>query len=155
MMKAENTLQIMMDFYGDLFYTRQKCLAHLFLVIGNGYEWKNGELVDTDEDSRMKRYKLVKDIKHAEPDPMIYELGMQKQQTMEATVRAKALMHPNMLDMLPSKWYPLSKEYSYICNYPEDIKPDWKALIDECKAMLKADGIEVPENRPYVYPKGE
>ena len=144
-----------MDFHGDLFYTRQKCLDHLFVVIGNGYEWKDGELIDTDEDSRHKRYRLVKDVEHAEPERFIYEMGLMREQTMESKIREKALKNPKMLDMLPLKWYPLAEEYSYICNYPEDIKPDWKALIDECKAMLEEDGIKVPENRPYVYQKGE
>ena len=41
------------------------------------------------------------------------------------------------------KWYPLSKKYSYLYNYPDNIKPDWKALIEECKQMLIDDGIEV------------
>ena len=41
------------------------------------------------------------------------------------------------------KWYPLSKEHSYLYNYPDDIKPDWKALLEECKQMLIDDGVEV------------
>lgn len=143
-MKAENTLQIMMDFHGSLFYTRQKCLDHLFLTIGNGYEWKNGELVEKDEDVRLKRYVLIKDIKHAEPDEMIKQLGMFKE-SLESKLESSE-------NRQKYTWYPLCKDYSYICNYPKDIKPDWKALINECKAMLKEDGIEVPENRPYIYP---
>ena len=47
-MTAENTLQWMMDFYSDLFPTRQRGLDHLFCTIGNGYEWVNGELVCED-----------------------------------------------------------------------------------------------------------
>lgn len=151
-MKAENTLQYMMDFYGDLFYTRQKCLDQLFCVIGNGYEWKNGELIDTDMDDRSTRWTLVKDIKYAKPDQMIYEIGIQKQQTMETKIYTKALKNPKILELLPSKWYPLSEEYSYICNYPDDIKPDWLKLINECKKMLEEDGIKVPKNRGYNYP---
>lgn len=154
-MKAENTLQIMMDFYGDLFYTRQLCLDHLFCTIGNGYEWKNGELIDTDEDERVKRYKFKKDIKKAKPAFDIEQRGLQQAKVAEMTLRAKALMNPKMLDMMPTKWYPIAEEYSYICNYPEDIKPDWLAILEECKEMLKADGIEVPENRGYVYPEAQ
>ena len=45
-MKAEETLQFMMDFQGDSFYSRQKCLDQLFCTIGNGYSWVDGELVE-------------------------------------------------------------------------------------------------------------
>lgn len=47
-MKFEQTLQCMLDFSGDLYPTRKHCLNHLFCTIGNGYEWKNGELVSDD-----------------------------------------------------------------------------------------------------------
>ena len=45
-MRAEDTLQYMADFYSELFPTRKHALNHLFCVIGNGYKWIDGELVD-------------------------------------------------------------------------------------------------------------
>lgn len=141
-MKAENELQIMMDFHEGLFFTRQKCLDHLFCVVGNGYEWKNGELVSIEKDERIERYKLKKDVKKAKPNPF----------TEQFYSRIEEL---NNLDKseISNRWYPISEKYSYICNYPDDIKPDWLNLINECKEMLEKDGIEVPENRPYSYSK--
>lgn len=38
-------------------------------------------------------------------------------------------------------WYPLCKEYSKLYDYPEDIKADWKELLEECKKILCEDGI--------------
>lgn len=46
-MKVELTIQEMFDYYPTLFKERADCLNHLFLVLGSGYRWKNGELVDT------------------------------------------------------------------------------------------------------------
>lgn len=43
-------------------------------------------------------------------------------------------------------WYPIAWDYSKICNLPDDITPEWKALADECKALLLEDGIDV-DNR--------
>jgi hypothetical protein len=43
-------------------------------------------------------------------------------------------------------WYPIAWDYSEICNLPDDITPEWKALADECKALLLEDGIDV-DNR--------
>ena len=132
-MRAEDTLQFMMDFNGNLFWNRQKCLDHLFCTIGNGYEWENGELVEKDYDTKqmLSRWQLIEPVKYAEPRWLTVEIheikdGMQRRGIKE---------NP--------KWYPLSKEYSYLYNYPDDIKPDWLALIKECKQMLIADGIEV------------
>ena len=39
--------------------------------------------------------------------------------------------------------YELSKEYSYLYNYPENIKEDWMKILEETKEYLKEDGIEV------------
>ena len=39
------------------------------------------------------------------------------------------------------EWYPVSQRYSYVLNFPEDIKPDWRQAIEECKAMLIRDGV--------------
>lgn len=132
-MRAEDTLQFMMDFQGGLFHSRQKCLDQLFCTIGNGYSWVDGELVEDSRDTKtlLSRWKLVTPIEHAEPTWGVSELGKMREDILKRR------------DIKDQKWYPLSKEYSYLYNYPDDIKPDWKALIEECKQMLIDDGIEV------------
>ena len=132
-MRAEDTLQFMMDFQGNLFYNRQKCLDQLFCTIGNGYSWVDGELVEDSLDTKtlLSRWKLVTPIEHAEPTWGVSELGKMKEDILKRRC------------IEDQKWYPLSKEYSYLYNYPDDIKPDWKALLEECKQMLIDDGIEV------------
>ena len=132
-MRAEDTLPCMMDFQGSLFHSRQKCLDQLFCTIGNGYSWVDGELVEDSRDTKtlLSRWKLVTPIEHAEPTWGVSELGKMKEDILKRR------------DIKDQKWYPLSKEYSYLYNYPDDIKPDWKALIEECKQMLIDDGVEV------------
>ena len=44
-MTVETTVQWMFDHYPDLYSTREECFDHLFCTIGNGYEWKWGQLV--------------------------------------------------------------------------------------------------------------
>ena len=132
-MRAEDTLQFMMDFQGSLFHSRQKCLDQLFCTIGNGYSWVDGELVEDSLDTKtlLSRWKLVTPIEHAEPTLGVSELGKMK----EDMLKRRNIDNP--------KWYPLSKEYSYLYNYPDDIKPDWKALLEECKQMLIDDGVDI------------
>ena len=49
-MTVETTLQKMFDRYPLMYSTREECFDHLFCTIGNGYEWKWGQLVDRDRD---------------------------------------------------------------------------------------------------------
>lgn len=132
-MRAEDQLQYMADFYPQLFPTRKHALNHLFCVIGNGFDWVNGELVYVDGKFE-KRYKLREPIKKAE---FINEENWYR----------KNKIFSNLCDKLPDEynfgWYDLAKDFAYLYNYPNDIKPDWKELLEECKALLIADGMEV------------
>lgn len=135
-MRVEDTLQYMADFYPDIFPTRKHCLNHLFCVIGNGYEWVNGELVNKDNKYE-KRYKLKKPIKKAEfnREEQWYE--------MQQFYRSLYALEEQKIPIKYSfEWYPFSKKFSALFTYPEDIKDDWMALIEECKQMLIADGVE-------------
>lgn len=136
-MTAESTLQWMMDFYSDLFPTRQRCLDHLFCTIGNGYEWVNGELVC--EDQLTKRYEMKEQIVRAKA--WHEDLYKQREKVELELAERNPDYKPNPL--YTHHWYPLCKEYSFLYNYPADIKPDWLKLLNECKEMLIADGIEV------------
>lgn len=136
-MRAEDTLQYMADFYPDIFPTRKHCLNQLFCVIGNGYEWINGELVDKDSKYE-KRYKLRKSITKAEfPNE---ERWLHDRQFY-------IVLHEGEEGKIPWKysfnWYPLSKNYSKLYNYPEDITDDWMVLLEECRQMLITDGITI------------
>lgn len=136
-MKAEDTLQYMADFYPEIFPTRKHALDQLFCVIGNGYEWINGELVD-DDNKYKKRYQLKKSIKKAEFK--YEELWNQQHEFYTDLYKSEENKIPIEYRF---KWYPLCKRFSYLYNYPDDIKPDWKELLEECKRMLQEDGIEV------------
>ena len=137
-MRAKDTLQYMTDFYPTLFPTRKHCLNHLFCVVGNGYEWVNGELVNNDNEYA-KRYKLVKPIEKAKFRNESYWNGMNKFYTTLYNLgdKQKIPLEYNFT------WYPLSKKYFYLYNYPEDIKDDWRTLLKECKQLLIADGIDI------------
>ena len=142
-MRAEDTLQYMADFYPEIFPTRKHCLDHLFCVIGNGYEWINGELVD-DDNKYEKRYKLRKPIKKAE-----FKREENWYQMYDFYHKLHSLDENQKIPMqYDFEWYPLSKKYSALFTYPENIKDDWKALLEECKQMLIAGGIDI-ENISY------
>ena len=137
-MRAEDTLQYMADFYSDIFPTRKHALNFLFCTIGTEYEWKNGELIG---DSKYeKRYKLRKPIEKAE---------FEREDNWLIMHETYKELNNIFDDKIPNKygfeWYVDDKNSLYEgCNLlaiPEDITPDWKALVEECKLLLVADGI--------------
>ena len=149
-MKAENTLQLMMDFYGDEFYTRNKCLEYLFCIVDNGFKWVDGELVDTNNDIRFNRYIFKEDIKRAEPVDVVKEVGLLQEEKHLMLLKRKNVNKHKIEEIVKDR-YVINKKYSYICNYPTDIKEDWLKLIEEFKDVLKKNGIKVPSNQGYEY----
>jgi hypothetical protein len=132
-MKPEDTLQFMMDFYPTIFFNRQKCLDHLFCTIGNGYAWRNGELVDIFTDEYLLRWGLLHPIKKAKQSEFCYQNeSMDKMYIRKFEETGKKYR----------RWYPLS-EYSKILNLPKNITQEWLELAKECKEMLAKDNIFV------------
>ena len=140
-MRAEDTLQMMMDFGPDFFPTRKHCLNYLFCTIGNGFKWVGGALEDP-EDYLSNHYRPI--------EPIVRATGLhEKQWLSEAAYYQKTKQKfPDLF--IPPKyiftWSTISKEHSHLVNYPEDIQTDWYDLIQECLILLKEDGIEVPTN---------
>jgi len=52
---VERTIEDMIARYPSLFQSRTQALHHLFVVLGCGYEWQNGELVDRHSERRADR----------------------------------------------------------------------------------------------------
>ncbi len=136
-MRAEDQLQYMADFYPELFPTRKHALNFLFCSVGNGYEWINGELIDV-EGEYEKRYKLRESIEKAE---------FKEEENWNQIAHYYQIKNKYEKYMIPHKynfeWYPLSKYFAKLYNYPDDIKSDWKEILEECKVLLIADGIKV------------
>lgn len=136
-MRAEDQLQYMADFYPELFPTRKHALNQLFCILGNGFDWINSELVD-DDSEYVKRYKLRKPIERA--------VFPNEQSWLDMNKFYKEL-YEGEENKIPWKydfeWYDLAKDFAKLYNYPDDIKPDWRKLLEECKELLIADGIEV------------
>lgn len=174
-MTLELTMQAMFNEQPTLFKERADCLNHLFCTIGNGYKWVDGELVDgvykKTEVRELKKYLVdgkafqhnkmslrdalaccwestMKDIKEKFPD--VFD-------EIEAARKKSIAKEPD--DVYHERerkyrWYfylgGYCTEYAYLFNYPENIKPDWLAGIEECKAMLREDGYDVdsPDENP-------
>lgn len=161
-MKPERTLQRMYDEFPKLFPVRQRALNHLFCVVGNGYSWYKGEVVHNEElfiwDNEFERFVIDPNYKIDEESDIIStppkteeenKKDMEEWHMLLAKLRYR--LHPETsieehykdLENNFHKWYPLSKGYSLIYTVPNDVTPEWKALVEECKELLRKDGIEI------------
>lgn len=129
-MKLEEQIQYMFDKYPMLFQERKHCLDHLFCVIGNGYDWINGELISMHHVNRDEDFNIIS------IDEPIVELkgGSVAKQTIE---------YERHMFYNGHQWYEPTKNYSYLYVYPDNIKPDWLKGIEETRELLKKDGIEI------------
>ena len=106
-------------------------------MVGNGYRWVKGELVEGD-DKKYNRYRLVKPVRKAE---------FEDERDWWVRYRFELEMHEETGKRINPdyyfEWSQPSREYSYIYHYPKNITPDWKELLEECRQMLKEDGVEI------------
>lgn len=116
-MKFEETIQTMFDVYPDLFQYRYEALNQLFCVIGNGFDWINGQLVD-EEDGIIFIGRLDGNGKAIQRNNNVFYYEFRE----KFTKRFGEWKH---------SFYPLCREYSYLLNFPKDIQPDWLEGIKE------------------------
>lgn len=155
-MTCEETIQSMFDYWPCLFVDRADALNHLFCTIGNGYEWIDGQLVSCiTQDAPPKN--PLKDGKAFQYQPLSLRaqalyyrnqrypgkpLDELKQKQYDRIPDDKTHRHPRK-----ERWYfyrsGLCEDFAYLFNYPENIQPDWKAALEECRSMLREDGYPV------------
>lgn len=128
-MRLEHTIQALFDECPMLFNNRLEVLDHLFCVIGNGFKWKNGQLVYSNGKMSKLRQKDVK-----------LHGGDKACQIIDSPE-----YHKFKSRMKDDEWYGLCTS-SYLFDYPSDIKSDWLAGIEETKKYLELDGISTNIN---------
>jgi hypothetical protein len=177
-MNVELTIQEMFDGYPTLFKDRADCLNHLFCTIGNGYKWKDGELVeccgsyDIPNQSALKLHlvdgKAFQHNKLSLRGEAVYyasrnskdDYSHYPEKVKQELIKADKKYYESLPDDVYHK-YPRKQRWSFylggyctrfakLFNYPDDIKQDWLDAIEECKQMLIEDGYDVdhPDENP-------
>lgn len=137
-MSKKNTVQKqlkrMVENYPSLFRTRFDILNHLFLVIGNGYKWRNGQLVDVcgDDDLEPDLRQWPKWIKKEILKSWNYQWGVRD-----------CLREKKTFDEVG--FYPMC-EYSKLATIPKDIQDDWHELALEAYCMVLDSSSELGGN---------
>lgn len=117
---AEETIAESMKHWPDIHRSRRDVLDHLFFVIGNGFEWVDGAMLDSCPEAHLRP-----DI----PPPLSPEQIAELDKFLEPAERSTA---PR------TRFYPVSG-FSQINHVPDDVLPDWLALAHEAADLLSTD----------------
>lgn len=169
-MFPENTILYLLWACPILFKTKADVLEHLFFVLGNGYEWVEGELICRFEacldqtprgiyNAVRKRYKKRRreDVVHIRKikkafEPLIEEL--EQIPNLGIDLSPLKCREPEPLPKKPTKEaqtslkierkqiYPISRS-THIVNIPDNVKPEWLALAKE--ALIVAQQLKRTE----------
>lgn len=185
-MTVELTIQEMFDKYPTLFKERADCLNHLFCTIGNGYHWKDGELIDifyelSESEKNLLISRLI-DGKAFQYNKLSLRAESQHYETKriaegwyedycgrysdEDIEKIKDIRQKTIMKLPDDVYYKeperkkrwsfyinipgqeridFCEKYAYLFNYPDDIKPDWLAALNECRTLLIEDGFNLPK----------
>lgn len=162
-MTPEKTIKKMMMLHPSVNDKRLKCLDHLFLVIGNGYKWENGELVGditlTENETEWREIG-IKNMFDMFTDIYVETSFGEKSEYFDvykgSMKRGLERLKNNIISTLPEQFekkinnmdmpnnfdlYPLC-EYSKIMNIPNDITDEWKECVREFYNFLKESDNE-------------
>lgn len=149
-MKLEQTIQLLYDMWGEDILTRKHALNALFLLEGSGDEWIDGELCNTCHDylydgkynpaheciftpDGVHVYKIRPgEVKYAKPNPYYTRKYAKKIKKFQWHGQQKDSNEIIIYKEMPP----------YLFNFPKDIKPDWKAGIEETLELIKQDGLK-------------
>lgn len=173
-MRLEQTIQNVFDNFPILFDKREDVLVYIFCVFGNGYKWKNGQLLS--KETNIKTKNKLKKGELAEQKITLKELSIQSlydyaknktisfEQFSENMAAIEQEYIKNNLDF-EEKFLKLTyehiqdvretmrtnikermcREYSAIFNLPEDIKEDWHKGYLETLEILKSKNIDIDD----------
>ena len=151
-MKVVDTIRSCISNYPSIFPHRAQVLEHLFFTNGNGYEWVEGELVDSCPVSPGHSPFWDENPPKDSSSPLMWEIKVKTAQEQNAKSRV-TLSELDQRCQPSDEWvlekvYPICK-YAKIMNIPEEIKPDWLEAAKEAIAL--AQGVPTYENYPADY----
>lgn len=147
-MNVERTVRESLTSYPTLFETGGDVLYYLFCIIGNGHEWRNGEIVDEFSEER-KPWTSEREWErfnqhYGENGSVIADL-------LRPKVEEEIVLLQKIVDEVGTRWsdmsvhrktssfYPQS-HYALLMNVPEDVTDDWHEAAEWAKNLALENG---------------
>jgi len=149
--------------YPDLFDLRGQVLNHLYCILGNGCSWKDGAILEHNEDEKLSKVEamLMEGAPEEEIKAWVFKkdeerFGAQRRAFEEELNKLKSLgvdIRPPRLKPKDVWIYPVF-EGCAIMKIPDDVRPDWLDGAEEVVKLIEtASSIEAKEterNRSFV-----
>jgi hypothetical protein len=152
-MTVEKTLRLSLLKYPSIHLNKWDVYHHWFCVNGNGYEWKDGELVIQVEDDNYTQEMSIEEAIKFQFNRYLSSSCLNRNvlRKLEKNILMILNIEARMKDFtLWLEIYPLC-EYSKIVQIPKDIKPDWLMAAKEFYAYLLDNYINLSDkDRDYV-----
>ena len=176
-MTFKDTLRTSLMLFPSIHPNALTVYDHLFCVIGNGYSWENGELVENGETQVSLKDAVIKSIEFHLMDPVVdpfdnIDLGLDyvkiilnhKYKSVIDEIEMIFDVDNRMKDFsfeTPDKYFGYDKhltiedkymlydicEYSKICNLPDDIKPDWLEAAEKMYDIIVTNPERVKDDK--------
>lgn len=175
----ERTVHNCLAVYPTIFPTRARVLDHLFCILGGGYDWKGGRLVQEGEnlsgrtdraffqtvERNVAEQDLIIEREHILLKKIAKEELSKKTNKKENNWCNKVIKEKykhfvydpqdvelrNLLTQMKSgEIYPICKEYAHLINFPNNIERCWLDGINECAQMI----IDSKLTDPYFVEDG-
>jgi len=136
----EFTVKVGLLAYPGIHPTREHEINHLFCVLGNGYDWENGALVEKCDDEKLKAVERM--LREGRPGEEIRAYTAEEDDKRWKDIvknlpeDLKSKFREHMHEIHPLKVYPLC-ELCPILELPEDIRPDWLAGAEEALRLIE------------------
>jgi len=168
-----DTLDSSLRAYPSLFLDEADVLYHLFLIIGNGYRWENGQLTDGIEDPeevvRSARASFIRmcdtNIEEGRDkrdfwakQKALEDEPLEVRQALSRVARERNARKngegPDCCvwrDGRVLRRLSLHPEYSKLATVPDDVQPDWlDAAFRAIEAMRGDDWLRTPEQEAQL-----
>lgn len=146
MANFETTVRTSILTFPGLHKNRSDVIQHLFFVVGNGYEWRNGELVSkssvvepfwTRENAENSFAALINDANMPAAD-VAYLRGIVLNGAQDVLDEEERVV--SEIDVRVNTLGPITPPYvtpnDLMENPPADITPEWQAALAEARTLL-------------------
>lgn len=121
-------------FYPSLYKSKSEVLGHLFLAIGNGYEWENGYITNLSNPDRYSvDYYIKKGLANLKDFPDVYKKNTYLMKCFKFNIENVEFIADSCNYDKPIR-YKISEKYSKIMNIPENVNELW---LLECFEFVK------------------
>jgi len=154
-MTVKESLKNSLLLYPSIHQNKWAVYHHWFAINGNGYEWKNGELVDMYDNNSITMLQAInKHIKYRTKDMFKNRfLFLYNISTLVYDIVTTLKLKKRISDFTQTEeLYPLC-EYAKILNIPNDIKPDWLEAVKEFYDYLIENYNNFSENDKFYIDK--